>query len=183
MTYDFSPLKSGIQKAKEWLQNEYFGIRTGRATPMLLDNIKVDAYGAPTPINQLATVTVEDAKTLRVSVWDTGLVKEVEKAVVSSDLGVSMAVDDQGGRIIFPELTSERRTQFAKLVKDKLEEGRVRIRTEREKAWHELQKQEKDGDISKDDLFRLKEDMQKLVDDAVKDFEAIAKKKEEEIMS
>src|SRR3989338_6445665 len=128
MQYDFSAFDTKAKDIFEWLQTEYAGIRAGRATPQLLDSVRVSAYGAMSAMNQVASVTVEEARTLRVSVWDASLVKAVEKALIEADLGVSVVVDGNGMRVMFPELSSERREQLMKLAKTKLEEARISIR-------------------------------------------------------
>jgi len=181
MAYDFKELKQQIEDTKAWLQKEYATLRTGRATPALLDGVRVEAYGNKQPLSQVASVTVEDARTLRVSVWDVSILKEVEKAVVDSDLGVSYAADEKGGRVSFPEVTSERRDALKKIVKEKLEDGRQTLRGKREDVWSDIQKQEKAGDISEDDKFKYKDDMQKIVDDGNKSLEEVAEKKEKEL--
>lgn len=183
MAYDFSSLKQNIEEIKSWLIKEFSGIRTGRAAPALLDGVLVEAYGSRTPINQIASVTVEDARTLRVSPWDASIAKDVEKALVSTDLGVSVSSDDRGCRVSFPELTAERREQLVKKVKETLEDARIRLRTERDEVWSDIQKQEKNGDITEDEKFKYKEDMQKVVDEGNKALEVLADKKEKEMMN
>lgn len=165
----------------EWLSNEYSGIRTGQATPALLDSIKVDSYGAKVPLNQVGSVGVENARTLRVSVWDAGSINAVETAISDADLGVSVATDSSGLRVIFPELTSERREQLLKLAKQKLEDARVSVRGARDEVIKELDKQEKDGDISEDEHFTEKEKIQKKVEAANKQLEDLYNNKQTEI--
>ena len=183
MAYNFGPLQQEIKEAEEWLKREYQGLRTGRATPAILDAVSVESYGARMQVNQVASVAIEDAKTLRVSPWDASLVKSIERAIAESDLGLSVSVDDKGLRVIFPALTTERRAQFAKVAKEKLEEARVRVRSAREKTWEDIQNKEKEGGMSEDDKFRLKEQMQKLIDDGNKRLEEAAEKKETEIQT
>lgn len=183
MTYDFSNLKQKVKDTEDWLKDEYAGIRTGRATPALLDNIRVDSYGSLLPINQVATVSVEDARTLRVTPYDVSAVKEIEKAITNSNLGVSVATDEKGTRLFFPELTSEGREALLKLVKEKLEHARVSLRTERDHTWEDIQKKEKDKEISEDDKFRYKDEMQKVIGEGNKELDAIVEKKEKEILS
>ena len=109
-----------LKEVNEWLQKEYSGIRTGQASPMLLDAVKVESYGSYMPINQVGSVNIEDARTLRISVWDKSAVSAIEKAIREADLGISTVSDSDGVRVIFPELTSERRVQLMKLAKAKL---------------------------------------------------------------
>lgn len=172
------------KRAKEiinWLSQEYTGIRTGQAAPALLDSVKVENYGSRMPVNQVATVGVEDARTLRVSPWDAGNIKAIETAIREADLGVSVSGDSTGLRVIFPELTSERRTQLLKLAGHKLEEARISIRGARDEAMKFIDKQEKDGDISKDEHFAAKEKIQKQVESANKELESLYGAKEIEI--
>jgi ribosome recycling factor len=135
------------------------------------------------PLNQVGGVSVEDARTLRISPWDTTQVKAIEKAIVDANLGVGVGSDDKGVRVSFPELTGERRTQLIKIMKEKLEEARVKLRSARGDTISVLEKSEKEGALSKDDLFRQKAEVQKIVDQGNEAFDAITKKKEEEIMN
>ena len=172
------------QRTKEivsWLQQEFTGIRTGQAAPALLDSVKVESYGSKVPINQVATVGIEDARTLRVSPWDAGSIKAIETAIRDADLGVSVSTDSTGLRVTFPELTSERRTQLLKLAGQKLEDARISVRGARDEVMKTLDKQEKDGDISKDEYFANKEKVQKQVEAANKQLEGLYGAKETEI--
>ena len=181
MSYNFNSLKQNIKELEEWLKREMATIRTGRATPAILDGIKAEAYGSEMPINQLATVSVEDAKTIRVSPWDATQVKAIEKAITASNLGLSVTADGNGIRVNFPDLTSDRRTALIKVAKQKLEEARVTLRNERERVIKDLEGQEKSGIISEDDKFRLKNELQKMIDETGKTLEEIFAKKEKEI--
>lgn len=183
MAYDFSSLKTKITDTESWLQKEFQGIRTGRAAPALLDGVLVESFGARVPLNQVGSVGVEGARTLRVSVWNADQVKDVEKAITDSDLGVGVSSDEKGVRVTFPELTAERRATLIKLAKDKLEEARVSLRGIRDDVWNDIQKKEKDGEITEDEKFRFKEEMQKMIDEANKALDASMTKKEEEIAS
>lgn len=179
--YDFSQFKKKEEEVKDWLKQEYSSIRTGRAAPVVLDAVRVEAYNTKMPVNQLANVSVEDAQTLRVVPWDASVAKSVEKAINESDLGLSVIVDDTGLRVKFPELTSDRRESLKKLAKQKLEEARVSLKHEREEVWSDIQKKEKASELTEDDKFRLKDELQKLVDEAHKCFEEMYEKKEKEI--
>ena len=183
MAYDFRLLKEKSKEALEWLHKECAGIRTGRATPALLDGIRVEAYGAPTPLPQAGSITIEDARTLRVTPWDKALVKPMEKAIADANLGVSVGADEAGVRVSFPELTSERREMLVKLVSQKLEDARILLRKGRDEVWGDIQIKEKGGELSEDEKFRYKNEMQKIVDDASKALEDAAGRKEKEIMS
>jgi len=181
MAYDFKELKGKVEATGTWLTEEFFGIRTGRATPALLDSVKVDAYGSKMPLNQLANISIEDARTLRLSPFDLALSKDIERTISQSNLGVSVGVDDRGIRIFFPELTSERRVQLLKLVHDKLEDARISLKKLREEIWEDIQKKEKEKEISEDDKFRAKDDMQKIIDEGNRILDAMVEKKEKEI--
>jgi len=181
MAYDFTPLKTKIKETEEWLARELSGVRTGRATPTLLDGIKPEAYGTRTPIRELANVSVEDARTLRIIPWDKELLKVIEKGITDADLGIGVSTDDQGLRISFPELTSERRTQLTKIAGDKTEQAKVTLRQHRTDAMKALEAAEKGGGMGKDEVTRLKAEVQKLIDTGNESLAEILKKKEMEI--
>lgn len=173
--------KKRFQDSVTWLEREYSSIRTGQASPALLDGVKVEAYGTKMPIPQVSSVGIEDARTLRVSPWDMGQIAAIERAIQDADLGVSVATDSNGLRVIFPELTSERRDQLRKLAKSKLEDARVAVRSIRDELMKMLEKSEKDGDMSEDELHRKKELVQKEVDVTNSSLDALYKKKDAEV--
>ncbi len=181
MTYNFSQFKQGGEEAIEWLRKEYLGIRSGQANPSILDSVRVNIYGSMMPINQVATVLGESARSLRITPWDKTAVKPLDLAIREANLGISVSVDDQGLRVSFPELTDDRRQALMKIAKAKLEEARVRVRSEREKVHSDADKQEKTGTMGKDDVFRAKQDLQKLVDETNHKLEDLFAKKEIEI--
>lgn len=181
MAYNFTAFKQNIKNLEEHLKKEFSSIRTGRATPVILDGVKVEAYGSFMPINQLANVSIEDARMLRITLYDPSQAKAIEKAIVAADLGLSVAVDEKGLRVMFPELTSDRRGALVKVAKQKLEETRVTLRNEREKIVKDVDGQEKAGSISEDEKFRTKTEMQKMIDEAGKLLEEMFSKKEKEI--
>jgi ribosome recycling factor len=183
MAYNFNQFDARTREIEDWLSKEFGGIRTGRATPMLLDLVLVDSYGTKVPLNQVGNVNVEDPRTLRVTVWDKNSIKAVEKAIIDANLGVSVIVDGAGLRIIFPELTSERRTQLLKLAKAKLEEARVSVRAARDGTVKELEAAEKEGKLSEDERFAAKELLQKRVDTVNESLDSTYKLKETEINS
>ena len=181
MAYDFTPLKSKIKETEEWLSRELAGVRTGRATPTLLDGVKPEAYGARTPLAQIASVSVEDARTLRIIPYDPSLTKVIEKAIIDADIGISPSTDDQGLRVSFPELTAERRTQLVKIAKDKAEQARTTLRSHRTDAMKMLEAAEEAGGMGEDEVSRHKAEIQKLIDASNESVGEILKKKETEI--
>lgn len=178
MNEDF---KKKLQSTVDWLSGEYSGIRTGQAAPALLDSIKVESYGSMMNINQMGSVGVEDARTLRISPWDAGNIPAIEKAIGEADLGVSVATDSAGLRVIFPELTSERREQLKKLAKTKLEDARVRVRASRDDVMKVIDAKEKAGEMSEDERFNQKELVQKEVGATNKQLDMLFESKEKEI--
>ncbi|MBX4210648.1 ribosome recycling factor [Candidatus Parcubacteria bacterium] len=183
MSFNFAGFKQKVKDVEEWLKREYAGVRTGRATPVLLDRVFVESYGSKMPIQQVAGITTEDARSLRVTPWDASQIKNIEKAVTVADLGVSVIADEKGLRIFFPELTSERRAALIKIAKEKLEGAKITLRQDRDRVWDEIQKKEKAKEIDEDEKFSLKKEMQKIVDDANKALDDIAARKEKEITS
>jgi ribosome recycling factor len=182
MQYNFSIFKTELKKIEEFLSKEYSQLSTGRASPMVLDGVSVESYGAYQPIKNMATVSIEDPKTLRIAPWDKNQIKSIEKAIMASNLGLSVAVDDAGIRVIFPQLTTETRVTLVKILKEKLEEARITVRREREKILDDVEEQEKNGKMTEDDRFRAKEDLQKIIDEANNNLETIFEKKEKEVM-
>ena len=170
-----------LKEATQWLEKEFSGIRTGQASPALLDGVKVESYGTFMPIPQVGSVGIEDARTLRISAWDASVIPAMEKAIREADLGVSLATDSSGVRVIFPELTGERRTQLVKLAKTKLEDARVTVRGIRDDVMKQIESAQKAGDISEDDKYDLKESIQKEVDATNQALENLFAKKESEI--
>lgn len=181
MAYDFSKLRADIKETEKWLAGELSGVRTGRATPTLLDLVRPEAYGARTPLRELASVSVEDARTLRIIPWDRTLTKSIEKGITEADLGVGLATDEAGLRISFPELTSERREQLSKIAGDKAEQARVTLRSHRTDALKALQAAEAPGGMGEDEVTRLKVEIQKLIDAGNDALAKILEKKEQEI--
>lgn len=181
MAYNFSEFKTHLTEIEAWLTGEYGGIRTGKASPALLDSVMVDSYGSKLPIKHVAAISTEDALTLRITPWDKSQVKGIETAIASANIGVSTAPDSEGIRVIFPTLTEERRKMLIKLTNEKLEEARISMRKEREKSWNEVQEMERTGGIGEDVKFRLKEELQKIVDEGNNKFDTLAAKKREEI--
>ncbi|SDM65070.1 ribosome recycling factor [Fictibacillus solisalsi] len=171
-------MKKGISS----FQRELSTIRAGRANPALLDRVQVDYYGAQTPINQLAGISVPEARLLVIQPYDKSALNDVEKAIQKSDLGLTTSNDGQVIRIAIPPLTEERRKELVKLVKKYGEEAKVALRNVRRDANDELKKAEKDGEITEDELRRYNEDVQKLTDKYIGEVDTIASSKEKEIM-
>jgi ribosome recycling factor len=182
MSYDFSSTKTNREAILEWLRNEYKAIQTGRATPAVLDGIAIDMYGARTLIAHTGSITIEDPRTLRVTPWDKSVVSAVEKAINEADIGVSVASDSDGLRVHFPSLTTETRTKLVKILKDRLEDARVRVRSLREDVNKDIDKRSKDGEYGEDEKKRYRDEMQKMVDEANAELESIFNKKEVEVM-
>lgn len=183
MLYDFSNIKNDSEEIKEWLKKETSSLRTGRATPALVENIMVDSYGTRTPLKHVASIAVEDARTIRITPWDTGVLKNIEQSISASNLGIQPIADKQSIRVALPELTEERRKSLIKLLGEKLEEARVSLKLKREEEWKDIQEKERAGEISEDDKFRHKEELQKIIDKVSAGLEEIAKNKEREISS
>jgi len=181
MAYNFTQFKQSIKDVEEWLKKELATVRTGRANLSILDGVSVEAYGSFMPINQVANLSMEDARSVRIAPWDSSVTKDVEKAIVASDLGLSVTVDDKGLRVIFPELTGERRTALVKMTKQKLEDAKITLRGEREKTMKDLENKEKEGEISEDEKFRTKAELQKMLDECTRSLEQLFEKKEKEI--
>ncbi len=179
--YSSKDLENKLQTAVKWLQNEYKTIRTGQANPALLDAVKVNSYGSLLTINQLANISVEDAKTLRITPWDNSQIPETEQAILKSDLGVSVVVDDAGLRVIFPELTSDRRAGLMKLAKNKLEESKISVRAVRDEFMKVIDNMTKAGEIGEDKKFSLRDEVQSKISDVNKSLENIFSDKEKEL--
>lgn len=183
MAYSFADFSTQGKEVVEWLKREYTGISTGRATPAILDLVSVESYGSRTAIPHVASVTIEDPRTLRVAPWDKSQVKVIETALRDADLGLSVSVDDAGLRIFFPQLTTERRAQLVKVLKDRLEDARVKIRLIRQEVQKDIEGQKKDGDLPEDDAKRASDELQKKVDEYNGLLEDVFTKKEAEVMN
>lgn len=171
-----------MMKTIEVLKKEFASLRAGRATPSLLDRINVDYYGTPTPITQLATVSVPEGRLLVIQPWDKGVIADIERAIMKSDLGITPASDGNVIRLAVPQLTEERRKELVKFIKKKGEEGKVAIRNVRRDAMEQLKAAEKNAGYSEDDLKRYQEAAQKLTDRYVKEIDKVVAEKEKEVM-
>ena len=179
-----------IDVAKEKMQNtiavvkkDLATMRAGRANPQILDRILVDYYGTPTPINQMGNISSPEPRMLVISLWESKMIPNVEKAIQKSDIGINPTNDGKVIRLVVPELTEERRKDLVKQVKKQIEEGKVALRAIRRDALDAIRKMEKKSEITEDDLKDAENQLQKLTDQQVKDLDAIGAEKEKEIMS
>jgi ribosome recycling factor len=171
-----------MHKSVDSTRHEFGSVRTGRASPALLDRIRVDYYGAPTPLNQLATISVPEARQLNIQPYDKSSIKQIEKAILESDVGLTPSNDGNLIRLIIPELTEERRRQLVKQVRHIAEEGRVAIRNIRRDVMHDLRELRDAGETGADDEHRAEGELQKLTDRSVTELEDALKHKEAEIL-
>lgn len=178
----FSLAEEKMQKSLQAMRRDLDSIRTGRATPALLDGINVEAYGVSTPLNQLATISIPEARMLVIQPWDRSTLPNIQKAILKSDLGINPVNDGTVIRLVIPAPTEERRKELVKVVRKKVEEGKVAIRNVRRDAMEELRRLEKDKEISQDDNRRALERLQKLTDSFVEKASQIGQDKESEIM-
>lgn len=172
-----------MRKAVAHVQSEFAAVRTGRASPSLVEKLRVDAYGSDVPLQQIAGFGVPEPRVLTISPYDKGTLKAIEKAIQQSDLGVNPSNDGQIIRIAFPELTEERRKDFVKVVRNRAEDGRVAVRNARRQARQELEHLEKDGEISKDDLDRAEKELEKRTHEVVAEIDELLKHKEQELLT
>ena len=171
-----------MAKSVEATQHELATVRTGRASPALLERVVVDYYGAPTPLNQLATISAPEARLLTVQPYDKSSIKAIEKAINESDVGLNPSNDGNLIRLVVPELTEERRRELVKVVRNLAEEGRISIRNVRRDTMQHLRELKAEGEAGSDDEHRAEVELQKLTDGRVSDLDAILKAKEEEIL-
>jgi ribosome recycling factor len=173
---------SRMTKATEALQRELVTIRTGRATPALLDKLRVDYYGVPTPINQMANISSQEARLLVIQPWERSQLGPIEKAILKSDLGLTPTNDGNTIRLGIPSLTEERRHELVKLVRKRVENGRISIRNIRRDAQEAIRTLERDKSISQDEMARAREELQKLTDASVEQANTIGQGKEAEVL-
>ena len=174
--------KEKMKKAAQNLQRELGQIRAGRANASLLDRITVNYYGAPTPLNQMASIQIPEERVLMITPFDKSILQDVEKAIMASDIGISPTNDGNVIRLVIPQLTEERRKELAKDVKKEAENAKIAIRNIRRDAIDEYKKQQKNGDITEDDLRGLEKDVQTLTDNSIKEVDKIAADKEKELL-
>ncbi len=179
MSYNFTNFKNELKKTEDFLNKIYRELNIGRASPMVLDSIMIEAYGDTQPLKNVASISVEDPKTLRIAPWDKTHIKNIEKAIMLADLGLSTAVDDSGMRVIFPQLTTENRQKLVKILKEKLEDARITVRQVRANTMNDIENSE----MTEDEVKRSKDELQKIVDEVNKNLEDSFKKKESEVMN
>ena len=174
--------KDKMHKAVEHMLAEFGALRTGRANPALVEKLKVDYYGSEVPLQQLAGFSVPEPRVLLISPYDKGAMKAIEKAIQGSDLGVNPGNDGEHIRLVFPELTQERRKEFVKLAKAKAEDGRVAVRNVRRHARQELEALEKAGELSRDELDRIEKELERLTHEHVAEIDKMLEHKEQELL-
>ena len=179
---DFKDYTYKMDRTLEVLQEDFGAVRAGRANARVLDRISVEYYGVDTPIGQVGTIASPDARTLVIQPWDGSLLKKIEKAIQTSDLGINPQNDGRVIRLVFPQLTEERRRELTKQVKKYGEEAKVAVRNIRRDAMEKFKAQKKKSEITEDDFKVIEKDMQKLTDDYIKEVERIADEKEKELM-
>lgn len=183
MAENYPEFTAKMKKTTEVLSSQFDSVRAGRANVAVLDQIKVEYYGTPTPIQQIASVATPDPRSLTIQPWDASSLKLIEKAILESDLGINPQNDGKVIRLAFPQLTEERRKDLIKQVKKYAEEAKVAIRNIRRDAMDFYKEQKKKSEITEDDLKDVEKDMQKLTDDYIKEIDVIAAKKEKELMA
>jgi ribosome recycling factor len=178
----FQETRENMGKSVEALKREFKRVRTGRASLSILDGIRVDYYGTPTPLNQMATLAVPESRLITIQPWDTSVIKETEKAILKSDLGLTPSSDGKIIRIAIPPLTEDRRKELVKVVNKMSEEHKIAVRNVRRDSNEMLKDLKKEGDISEDEAFRAQEQIQKITDDSISLVDQITKDKEKEIL-
>ena len=178
----FQDTRESMEKSIVAFKNELNRVRTGRASLSILDDIRVDYYGTLTPLNQMASLSVPESRLITIQPWDVSIIKEIEKAILKSDLGLTPSNDGKLIRISIPALTEERRKQLVKVVQKKGEEHKIAVRNIRRDSNDLLKGLKKDGDISEDDAFRAQDQVQKITDEHTKRMDEICKEKEQEIL-
>jgi ribosome recycling factor len=176
-------LKIKLDKVLERLKTEIASLRTGRATPALVEDLEIDYYGSKTPLKAVASISVPEPRQILISPWDKNAIQPIERAIQASSLGLNPIADKDAIRLVIPQLTEERRKDLVKTLGKHLEEARIAVRREREEAVKEAEKKEKIGEISEDEKFREKSEIQKLIDEANKKIEEVGLAKEKEIMT
>lgn len=179
---EYDKYETRLGKAVEHFKSEMLAVRAGRANPQILNKIVVDYYGTPTPLNQMANIAVPEARILTIALWDVSMVKEVSKAIAASDIGINPSDDGKIIRLVFPQLTEERRKDLTKQIKKTAEDTKVILRNERRDVIEVMKRLKKDNIITEDEQASLEKDIQKTLDKTIEDVEKILKAKEAEIL-
>lgn len=182
MATGYEEFESKMKKTSELLNVSFASVRAGRANAGVLDQIQVDYYGTATPIQQIATISTPDPRSLLIQPWDSSTLKSIEKAILASDLGINPQNDGRSIRLVFPQLTEERRKELVKQIRKYNEGGKVAIRNIRRDAMESFKKKEKASEITEDDLKQAEKDLQKLTDDSSKKIDELLARKEKELM-
>lgn len=180
---DFTNIKEKMEKSINVYNEKLSEVRAGRANPAILNKIRIDYYGTPTPINQVAGVSVPEARLIVIQPWDASILKEIEKAILASDIGINPNNDGKVIRLSFPELNEERRKELVKEIRKTAEEARVAVRSIRRDGIDEFKKKQKESEITEDDLHTAEEQIQKITDKKIEEVDSILANKEKEIMS
>ena len=183
MAKGYEEFEGKMKKTVELLGVSFASVRAGRANAAVLDQIQVDYYGTPTPIQQIATISTPDPRSLLIQPWDTSTLKSIEKAILASDLGINPQNDGRTIRLVFPQLTEERRKDLTKQVRKYGEEGKVALRNIRRDAMEDFKKKKKASELTEDDLKQLEKELQDLTDKRCKDIDELTAKKEQELMA
>lgn len=180
---DYTKIKEKMEKSISVYSEKLAEVRAGRANPAILNKVKIDYYGTPTPINQVAGVSVPEARLIVIQPWDMSILKEIEKAILASDIGINPNNDGKVIRLAFPELTEERRKDLVKDIKKMAEEAKIAIRAIRRDGIEEAKQEQKDGNMTEDELKQAENEIQKLTDKSVEEIDKILENKEKEVMS
>ena len=183
MNIDFKDFTHKMERTLEHLNEDFDAVRAGRANPKVLDRLTVEYYGSETPLNGVATISTPDARTLVITPWDTKLLKDICKSIQSSDLGINPQNDGRVIRLMFPQLTEERRKELVKQIHKYAENGKVAVRNIRRDAMEKFKKMQKASEITEDELKLAEKDMQKITDDNCKELDKLLENKEKELMS
>ena len=180
---DYSIIKEKMNKSIDNLREKFSEVRAGRANPAILNKVKIDYYGTPTPINQVAGVSVPEARMIVIQPWDLSVLKEIEKAILTSDIGINPNNDGKVIRLAFPELTEERRKELVKDIKKMAEDCKVAVRNARRDGIDQAKKEQKDGEMTEDDLKQAENKIQEMTDKSIEEIDKILANKENEILS
>ena len=180
---DYTSLKEKMEKTISVYNEKLSEVRAGRANPAILNKVKIDYYGTPTPINQVAGISVPEARLIVIQPWDTSVLKEIEKAILASDIGINPNNDGKVIRLAFPELNEERRKELAKDVRKMAEDAKVAVRSIRREGMDTAKQEQKDGEMTEDELKQAENEIQKITDKSIEEIDKILETKEKEIMS